>query len=149
MALLALLLAPVVVLLVEIGVFIKVGAAIGTLPVLALTVLTAIVGLALVRAQGLETLRRAHDEIEAGVPPVRELVEGALLVVAGLCLLVPGFVTDLCGAILLVPPLRARLAAEVIRRTAVAAPTVVVDAEYWPDDDVPPPLRRPDDDLHS
>ncbi len=148
MALLVFLLAPIVVLLVEIGVFIKVGATIGALPVLALTVLTALVGLALVRAQGLETLRRAHAEIDAGVPPVRELIEGAMLVIAGLCLLVPGFVTDLCGAILLVPPLRARLADAVVRRTAVDAPTVIVDAEYW-QDDVPPPLRGPDDDLHS
>ncbi|MFQ5347133.1 MAG: FxsA family protein [Rhodothalassiaceae bacterium] len=146
MAPLLILLAPACLLLAEIAVFIKAGGAIGALPVLLLTIVTAIVGVALVRAQGIETLQRARRELAAGLPPVRELIEGALLVIAGLCLLVPGFLTDAAGSLLLVPPLRAWIAAEILKRARLHRHDVIVEADYWTEEAPPPPLRRPEDD---
>lgn len=92
--------------LAEIGVFIRVGGAIGLLPTLALCVLTAIVGTLCIRFQGFKLVNQARAQLEAGEAPVFEVVSGACLVVAGLMLLTPGFVTDAVGFLLLLPPVR-------------------------------------------
>lgn len=92
--------------LIEIGLFITVGGALGLVPTLMLVVLTAIVGTILLRAQGLAVLRRAQDQMRQGTPPVREVFDGACLLVAGALLLTPGFLTDALGAALLLPPVR-------------------------------------------
>ena len=92
--------------LAEIGVFIRVGGAIGLFPTLALCVLTAIVGTLCIRFQGFKLVNQARAQLEAGEAPVFEVVSGACLVVAGLMLLTPGFVTDAVGFLLLLPPAR-------------------------------------------
>lgn len=92
--------------LAEIGVFIRVGGAIGLFPTLALCVLTAIVGTLCIRFQGFKLVNEARAQLEAGEAPVFEVVSGACLVVAGLMLLTPGFVTDAVGFLLLLPPAR-------------------------------------------
>jgi UPF0716 protein FxsA len=92
--------------LAEIGVFIEVGGAIGLFPTLALCVLTAIVGTLCIRFQGFRLVNQARAQLEAGEAPVFEVVSGACLVVAGLMLLTPGFVTDAVGFLLLLPPVR-------------------------------------------
>jgi UPF0716 protein FxsA len=112
--LLALLIVPIV----EIAVFIQVGGAIGVWPTIALVLLTAFAGIALVRAQGFATMHRARDSLARNEPPVREVFDGLCLVVAGLLLLVPGFVTDVLGLLLLVPMLRERLRVLLGRRIA-------------------------------
>lgn len=95
--------------LAEIALFIEVGGAIGTWPTVALVVLTALIGTALLRQQGLATLGRARAELARQALPVRELFDGACLLFAGALLLTPGFLTDAVGFLLLVPPLRAAL----------------------------------------
>ena len=100
--LLALILVP----LIEIGVFIEVGGAIGLWPTLALIVVTALLGTWQLQAQGLTTLNRAREQMDRGAMPARELFDGACLLIAGALLLVPGFVTDVLGALLFVPPVR-------------------------------------------
>lgn len=90
----------------ELYVLIEVGRLIGGLATVALTVLTAAVGIAMVRHQGFDLLRRAQIEVDRGEQPVREVFDGLCLLVAGLCLLVPGFVTDAFGFLLLVPAFR-------------------------------------------
>ena len=92
--------------LAEIGVFIRVGGAIGLFPTLALCVMTAIVGTLCIRFQGFKLINQARAQLEAGEAPVFEVVSGACLVLAGLMLLTPGFVTDSVGFILLLPPVR-------------------------------------------
>lgn len=112
--LLALLIVPIL----EIAVFIQVGGAIGAWPTIALVLLTAFAGVALVRAQGFATMRRARDSLARNEPPVREVFDGLCLVAAGMLLLIPGFVTDVLGLLLLVPMLRERLRAFLTRRIA-------------------------------
>ena len=93
--------------LIEILLFIEVGGRIGAWPTIGLVVLTAVIGTALLRHQGLATLARARAEMDAERLPVRELFDGVCLLVGGLLLLTPGFLTDAMGFALLIPPLRA------------------------------------------
>lgn len=95
--------------LIEIAVFIQVGGILGLWPTIALVLLTAVAGTALLRAQGLATLRRAQSSLERGEAPLREVFDGACLLIAGVLLLTPGFVTDAAGLILFLPPVRAGL----------------------------------------
>jgi len=92
--------------LIEIGLFIQVGGFIGLWPTIAIVIATAMAGTALIRRQGLNTLKRAQQEMDAQRLPVRELFDGVCLLFAGAMLLTPGFLTDSIGFVLLVPPLR-------------------------------------------
>lgn len=100
----------------ELFVLIKVGGSIGAFPTLYLVVLTAVIGVWLVRRQGLAILSRIQATLDRGEAPAIEVVEGALVLTAGLALLVPGFATDLAGFCLLLPPLRGALVRVVVRR---------------------------------
>ncbi len=93
--------------IVEIGVFIQVGGVIGIWWTLAVVVLTAMAGTALLRRQGLATLRRAQHKLSSEQLPVAELFDGACILFAGALLLTPGFVTDGVGLLLMVPQVRA------------------------------------------
>ena len=93
----------IVVPLIEIALFIQVGDAIGVLSTVALVVITAVIGVSLLRWQGLETMSRARSRMQAGEMPAREMAEGLMLLVAGITLLTPGFFTDAIGFVLLIP----------------------------------------------
>jgi len=114
--------------LIELYFLIKVGSVIGALPTIALTLGTAALGIWLVRLQGLGVLARVGRSLAADELPALELMDGALLLVAGLFLLLPGFVTDALGFLLLVPPVRHRL----IRRYVRLVPLHSVSAEARP-----------------
>ena len=101
--------------LIELAVLIKVGSYIGVLWTFALIILTAIVGVQLLRAQGLSTLIRAQDKLQQGSIPAQELAEGFLLAFAGALMLTPGFVTDAFGFALLLPVVRASLVDSVLK----------------------------------
>ena len=105
--------------LVEITVFIQVGSEIGALWTILLTVATAIAGSLMLRIQGLTLLTRMRGEMDRGEVPGADLVEGALMVVASILLLIPGFVTDAVGLLLFVPPVRKIIAGQVIRNARV------------------------------
>lgn len=92
--------------MIELYVLIKVGSFIGALPTVVLTLGTAGLGVWLVRVQGLGVLARVGRSLAADELPALDLMDGALLLVAGLFLLLPGFVTDALGFLLLVPPVR-------------------------------------------
>jgi UPF0716 protein FxsA len=92
--------------LLEIGVFIAVGSQIGVFATLGMVVLTAIIGSILLRIQGFGLITRIRTEIDQGRVPGRDLVHGALILVAGILLLTPGFVTDTLGFLLFVPAIR-------------------------------------------
>jgi UPF0716 protein FxsA len=72
----------------------------------ALVVLTALIGMLLVRAEGRHTIRKIRRRIERGELPADELLDGGLLIAAGISLLTPGFVTDFVGLVLVVPVTR-------------------------------------------
>lgn len=93
----------------EIALFVQIGGVIGLWPTLGIVVLTALAGTALMRAQGIHALDRLRGALEAGGNPAGPIAHGALILVAGVLLLTPGFFTDGFGLALLVPALRTRL----------------------------------------
>lgn len=91
------------ILFVELVVLIQVGGIIGAVNAVLLVFLTAIVGIAIIFRQGFKVLQRAQLQAMQGQPAAVEMVEALLLVVAAVFLLVPGFVTDFFGFLLLTP----------------------------------------------
>ena len=102
--------------LVEIYILIQVGQVIGALWTVLLVVLTAVIGVQLLRSQGLSTLARAQQKMNAGEMPAHELLEGLALLVAGAFLLTPGFFTDAFGFALLLPVTRSILISGMVSR---------------------------------
>ena len=102
--------------IVELAVIIQVGQTLGVLETLLLMVVVSIVGAWLVKHEGIGVWRRAQRQLEMGAVPGRELVDGTLIMFAGVLLLTPGFVSDCIGILLLLPPVRAGLRGLVIRR---------------------------------
>jgi UPF0716 protein FxsA len=100
--------------LLDIMLLFVVGGWIGVLPTVALVVLTALIGMLLVRAEGRHTLRKIQAKLAQGEAPTDELIDGGLLLISGAMLLTPGLVTDLVGLVLVVPVTRypVRLAAK-------------------------------------
>lgn len=89
--------------IVEMWILIEVGSRIGALATIGLVLLTAVVGLSLLRQQGFDTLLRVNQKIERGEMPATEVFEGIFLAVGGALLLTPGFVTDSIGFACLLP----------------------------------------------
>lgn len=102
--------------IIEIGLFIQIGGLLGLWPTLAIVVLTALVGTALMRAQGVAALQKLQANIESGGNPTDPIANGAFILVAGLLLLTPGFFTDAVGFSLLIPPVRQALIRAVAAR---------------------------------
>lgn len=90
----------------EIACLIAVGGEIGVLATLALVFGTAVLGSILLRVQGFGILRRIQMEMDAGRVPSREMAHGVMIMLAGLLLMAPGFITDLVGLLLFIPGLR-------------------------------------------
>ncbi|MFD1697431.1 FxsA family protein [Roseibium aestuarii] len=109
--------------LIEIMVFIQVGSAIGALPTILLTVVTAFAGLVMLRTQGVSLLMRIQSEMNAGRVPGRDMIHGALMVVASVLLLIPGFASDAVGLLLFVPPVRDMIANALVSRAHVVVTT--------------------------
>jgi len=97
----------IVVPIAEIYVIIQVGQAIGALWTIALLIADSILGSMLMRSQGRAAWRRFNAAIASGRPPAREAFDGALVILGGAFLLAPGFITDVLGLSLLLPPTRA------------------------------------------
>ena len=102
--------------IIEMWLLLKIGAVIGPLPTIAMVVTTAVIGAALLKQQGLDTLTRAQQRMNSGQVPATEILEGLMLAVGGALLLTPGFVTDAIGFACLIAPLRRMLVAALIKR---------------------------------
>jgi UPF0716 protein FxsA len=116
----------IVVPLAELYVILAVGDAIGLLPTLAILVADSILGSLLLKAQGRVVWRRFNEQMQAGRVPTREILDGVLVIFGGAFLITPGFLTDIIGLLLLLPPTRAgfrRLVNRQIARRAVGAAT--------------------------
>ncbi|MGD8235179.1 MAG: FxsA family protein [Chromatiales bacterium] len=103
--------------LTELYVIIEVGDRIGAFATIWLVVLTAVIGGWLVRKQGMGILFRIRQQMDRGEAPAIEMLEGALLALMGILLLLPGFITDALGFLLLIPPLRRFLVLEFLKRS--------------------------------
>ncbi|MCY4732202.1 membrane protein FxsA [Natronomonas gomsonensis] len=92
--------------LLDIMLLVVLATQLGGVVTVALVVLTALIGLLLARAEGRHTLQRLQRKLAQGEPPTDELLDAALLLVAGVLMLTPGLVTDLLGLLLVLPPTR-------------------------------------------
>jgi len=136
----------------EIALFIQVGGAIGTLATIVIVVATALAGTLLLRSQGLATMTKLQNSVADGSNPMNPIAHGALILVAGVLLLTPGFFTDATGLALLIPPVRdalikagaARMTTHVFhgqtqQRHEPPKPDEPIDADYEVvDEDVEP-----------
>lgn len=135
--------------LLELSVLIDVGTEIGVFGVVGLTILTAVIGLALVRHQGLKVMQDMQMTAKSGQPVGAALVHGFFIAVAGILLFLPGFITDAIGALFLVPPIRSLLGTFIISRMMVkmhhqqhgsnqkhqnADESVIIETEFWQED---------------
>lgn len=146
--------------IIEMLILIEVGGLIGALPTVGLVVLTATIGVWLLKLEGLATMRRLQERVARGELPETELLEGAMLLVGGALLLTPGFVTDAIGFVCLIPALRRPVARYLLARI-VSRVTVMgagfdprsggrrpqdgsIDGEFTvhPDPDKPDPERK-------
>jgi UPF0716 protein FxsA len=127
MPLLALLALFIAVPLAELYVILKVGDAIGAVPTVLLLAADSVLGAVLMRSQGRAVWRRFNEAMAAGRMPHREVQDGALVIFGGAFLITPGFLTDVVGLFLLIPPTRAlarRLIARLVaRRVAIGVET--------------------------
>ena len=118
--------------IVEMWILIEVGGWIGALPTIGLVVLTATIGLSLLKQQGLSTVMRARRKMDEGAIPASELVSGVMIAVGGALLLTPGFVTDALGFALLIPQTRQWLLFKLIDRYR---DKIVIEGEFHRVDD--------------
>ena len=127
--------------LIEIAGFVVIGPYLGVGGTLVFVVLSAMLGVSLLRTEGLGTLRRLQRSIAAGATPIPAALDGACRMVAALLLIVPGFVSSAAGLLLLLPPVRrlvvAHLGARVDRAGGVAwrfhrgaSSTVIIESEF-------------------
>src|SRR3954454_21286543 len=128
MALLVLLF--IVVPIAELYVIIKVGELIGVLPTLALLLADALLGSFLLRHQGRSAWRRFNEALDQGRFPAKEVADGLLITIGGTLLLAPGFLTDIVGLILLIPPTRA-LVRGLLKRMSLGRIRVVAGPAQW------------------
>jgi UPF0716 protein FxsA len=106
----------IVVPIAELYVLIQIGQAIGILPTIALLILDSILGAALMRSQGRAAWLRFNAALAEGRVPGREVLDGALVIFGGALLLTPGFLSDILGLVLLLPPTRALVRTVLVRR---------------------------------
>ncbi|MDX8527203.1 FxsA family protein [Mesorhizobium sp. MSK_1335] len=92
--------------LLEIAGFVVVGREIGALATVGLVILSSVAGSLLLRHQGFGVMTRVRAEMDAGHDPSRQLAHGAMIVLAAILLIIPGFITDIFALLLLLPPVR-------------------------------------------
>ena len=103
---LKLLLAFTIIPIIEIYLLIEIGSIFGALTAISLVILTGFLGAFMARMQGLQTLFRIQESLREGKMPSGELLDALLIVIAGVVLLTPGFLTDSAGFLLLIPTTR-------------------------------------------
>lgn len=119
--------------IIEIGLFIQLGGFLGLWPTLGTVVLTALIGSLLLRTQGLSTLEELKRTAETGQSPAGPMANGALILVAGLLLLTPGFFTDSIGFLLMVPPIRTLLIKWIATRAQMKIYASAANSQQAPD----------------
>ncbi len=142
--------------LIEIAVLIFVGSNIGVFPTIGLIILTGFLGMLLLRIQGFAVISRIRTEMDSGQIPDKSMADAAMIALAGVFLIIPGFVSDIIGILLFLPPVRALIRTAIGKRVTIVrsnsgAQPGVVDldpADYHRTDsnpDAPSPWRLPPD----
>src|ERR671914_519559 len=122
----------IVVPLVELYLILKVGDAIGAVWTILLLAADSVLGSVLLRSQGRTLWRRFNEALSAGRMPHREVMDGVLVVFGGAFLITPGFLTDIVGLLLLIPPTRALIRRVVVSRLGKRVAVGVVGAQGPP-----------------
>jgi UPF0716 protein FxsA len=132
--------------IIELVVLVMVGKAIGVLATIGLLILASLVGAALLRREGTRTLAAFREALRTRRPPHRELIDGMLIAAAGVFIVVPGFISDVLGLLLLLPPTRALVRRRMLRSAGLHthtpvhfAPGAIVEGEVVDE----PPTPRP------
>ena len=110
--LLVIILVPVI----EIYLFIKIGTQIGAIYTISLIFLTAIIGVYYAKYEGLNTIRSAFSQISSNEPPTYEIISGAAIALGAIMLIIPGFATDLFGFLIIFPITRGLLLSKFIKK---------------------------------
>ncbi len=126
--------------LIEIALFVQVGGLIGLWPTLAIVLITAVAGTALVRSQGAQALANLRSSFDNLSDPTEPLAHGAMILFSGALLLTPGFFTDVVGFLLLMPGFRSIVLRELRKRISVQSMTQ--GQPHWQNDP-----RRPREDV--
>ena len=125
--------------IVEIYLFIKIGTQIGAFNTISLIFLTAIIGIIYARYEGLNTLRSALSQIVKNESPVYEIISGASIAFASLLLIIPGFATDVIGFLLIFPLTRKLIFAiffkKIKKETSIKKPYIEGEFEDIEDND--------------
>lgn len=116
---------------IEIAGFIIVGSEIGVLATLGLIVLSAVLGFVLLRIQGISLLQKIKTETAAGRVPDREMVHGAMLVLAAILLIIPGFVSSTIGLLLFLPPVRDFVWKYFVRNRVIVATSTGYNENFY------------------
>lgn len=138
---------------VELTVLVVVGKAIGVLATLGLLILASLVGGALLRREGTRTLVAFNRALRTRRPPHREVIDGMLLAAAGALIVLPGFVSDVLGLLLLLPPTRALVRRRLLRSADRSVPTRGASTRFAPGEVIEgevvdePAASRPDPEL--
>ena len=119
--------------IIEIYLFIKIGAKIGAVSTILLIISTALIGLVYVRYEGFNTLRSAMSQLIKNEIPLFEIISGAALVIGAFLLLLPGFLTDILGFLLIFPLTRKIIFKKV--STKYKEKNKYIDGEYKDLDD--------------
>ena len=139
----------------EFLVFMEVGEAIGGFNAFLATILTAVLGVYLIRLQGFEVMQRMHRNLQNGESPIEEIFHGFFLLIAGLFFLLPGFITDSIAVLLAITPVRNFLGRAIVKNIEVhyyghgrgpragpgAGQGPVIDGEYRQEDESPSQLE--------
>jgi len=126
---------------VEIFVFVQVASWIGVLDAMGVLLLISLIGVAIVWKQGASAWRRVRNELATGKVPGAALIDGGLIFLAGVLLIIPGYVSDFFGLLLLVPPVRTGVRGMLRRRYTVQ---VSGATETWSSSSSSPTRRPPE-----
>jgi UPF0716 protein FxsA len=106
----------IVVPLVELWLLLTIGKYLGVAITILIIIATGIIGFTLVKITGFSLIMRMREKLAVGEIPSEEMVEGVLVIVAGALLLTPGFITDIVGFLLLIPPTRIMIRKYIVKR---------------------------------
>ena len=118
---------------IEITLLIKVGQWLGFFYTLVLILLTAMIGMNLLRQQGISTLLKANEKMQQGSLPAAEMLEGILIAIGGVLFIIPGFFTDLLGFVCMIPYTRRLLVKQLIKNEMLAtekSPTMAFTSNF-------------------
>ena len=102
--------------LIELALLVYVSQFISPLGTIALVIVTGVLGAALARHEGMRCWQKIQEKLAAGQAPGAELIEGPMILIAGVVLITPGVLTDMCGLLLLIPPIRKAIARRLAAR---------------------------------